>query len=161
MHPVMVALRDTLQRHQLELTPFEDLLSAFLQDQHNFATRMTWNYSIIAGEVPILSEEYFYSLPVFAMRPVSIGVIASARAFKWRTFVRTLLTMRLAVASIGLAIGGMPLDSTRKIFSIPNQLPSSNSLFPLGYTMLEPCLNLAGRWRHSFPSGSSAMSNCS
>ncbi len=34
MHPVMVALRDTLQRHQLELTPFEDLLSAFLQDQH-------------------------------------------------------------------------------------------------------------------------------
>lgn len=34
MHPVMVALRDTLQRHQLELAPFEDLLSAFLQDQH-------------------------------------------------------------------------------------------------------------------------------
>lgn len=33
-HPVMVALRDTLRRHRLDLTPFEDLLSAFLQDQH-------------------------------------------------------------------------------------------------------------------------------
>ncbi|MEZ6135931.1 MAG: squalene synthase HpnC [Pirellulaceae bacterium] len=32
-HPVLVALQDTIQRHQLPLDPFEHLLSAFRQDQ--------------------------------------------------------------------------------------------------------------------------------
>jgi squalene synthase HpnC len=32
-HPVLVALQDTIQRHQLPMQPFEDLLSAFRQDQ--------------------------------------------------------------------------------------------------------------------------------
>ena len=32
-HPVFVALRDTAQRHQLPIEPFDDLISAFEQDQ--------------------------------------------------------------------------------------------------------------------------------
>lgn len=32
-HPVMVALRDTIQRHQVPIEPLTDLLSAFRQDQ--------------------------------------------------------------------------------------------------------------------------------
>lgn len=38
-HPVMVALADTIARHQLVIDPFNDLLSAFKQDiyQHEFA----------------------------------------------------------------------------------------------------------------------------
>lgn len=33
-HPILVALADTLRRHDLSLQPFEDLLDAFVQDQH-------------------------------------------------------------------------------------------------------------------------------
>lgn len=33
-HPILVALTETIRRHQLELTPFHDLLDAFVQDQH-------------------------------------------------------------------------------------------------------------------------------
>ncbi len=32
-HPVMVALQQTIRQHQLDQTPFDDLLSAFRQDQ--------------------------------------------------------------------------------------------------------------------------------
>jgi squalene synthase HpnC len=32
-HPVFVALQETVQRHQLPLTPFDDLIKAFEQDQ--------------------------------------------------------------------------------------------------------------------------------
>ena len=33
-HPILVALSETIRRHQLKLTPFHDLLDAFVQDQH-------------------------------------------------------------------------------------------------------------------------------
>lgn len=34
IHPVMVALRRTVERHQLPITPFNNLIDAFVQDQH-------------------------------------------------------------------------------------------------------------------------------
>jgi squalene synthase HpnC len=32
-HPVFVALRETIQRHELPMAPFDDLITAFVQDQ--------------------------------------------------------------------------------------------------------------------------------
>src|SRR5512139_1184078 len=32
-HPVFVALRQTIERHRLPMTPFDNLISAFVQDQ--------------------------------------------------------------------------------------------------------------------------------
>ncbi len=88
-HPVFVALRDTAARHELPIEPFDDLITAFEQDQTVTRYRDFENFSNIADIPRIPWDGWCWGYADIAMPSVTSYPMRPAPRYSSRISGRT------------------------------------------------------------------------